>query len=133
MKARADRGTLERPWGRGSHSSIVGGVVMKLMIGVVLAVVLVAGCEQRYWYQEGKTFDECQAARNACRAELDKRSDLHYVSKYELEFIKTCMEQRGYRLVRASDLPLDIKRQEPDAESAVPIDRSWGIAGRLAP
>jgi hypothetical protein len=48
-------------------------------------------------------------------------------------FMKTCMEQRGYRLIRASDLPLDIKRQEPDAESAVPIDRSWGIAGRLSP
>lgn len=105
---------------------------MKLMMGVMLAIVLVAGCEQQYWYQEGKTFDECKADRDDCKAELRRRSDLNYVSGYELEFMKNCMEQRGYRLVPASDLPLDIKRQEPDRASAVPIDRSWGVAGRLS-
>jgi hypothetical protein len=102
-------------------------------VGLVLTLVLVAGCEQQYWYQEGKTFEECRADREACRAELDRRSDLHYVSGYELKFIKDCMEQKGYRLVAASDLPLNVKRQEPDVQSAVPIDRSWGIAGSIPP
>jgi hypothetical protein len=41
------------------------------------------------------------------------------------------MRRRGYRLVADDDLPLDIKREEPNTVSAVPWNRFYGVAGSL--
>ena len=77
------------------------------------------------------TFDECQADRAECRAELLKRADLQYVSDYERRFMENCMQQKGYRLVSAHDLPLDARRVEPNLATAVPWDHFYGLAGSL--
>ncbi len=94
-------------------------------------LLLTAGCGQKYWYQEGKTFDECKADRAACRAELRKRADRDRMGDYERRFMENCMEQRGYRLVKEKDLPLDVKREDADIPSEVPMARGYGVAGNL--
>ena len=75
-------------------------------------VVLATGCQRKYWYQEGKTFDECKADHEDCWAELRRRSDLRYPSSYTHQFLENCMRQRGYELVTQKDLPLDVKRED---------------------
>ena len=69
--------------------------------------------------------------RAACRAELLKRTDRERVGDYERRFMEDCMQQRGYQLVSEKDLPLDVKREEPDIPSEVPIARGYGVAGSL--
>jgi len=107
---------------------------MKTQVGLCvlgLGLLLTAGCGPKYWYQEGKTFEECRADRAACRAELLKRTDRERVGDYERRFMEDCMQQRGYQLVSEKDLPLDVKREEPDIPSEVPIARGYGVAGSL--
>jgi hypothetical protein len=53
------------------------------------------------------------------------------VSSYEERFMEDCMQKRGYRLVRDEDLPLDVRREEPNVVSAVPWNRFYGVAGRI--
>jgi hypothetical protein len=96
-----------------------------------LGLFLAAGCQPAYWYREGRTFDETKADFADCRAELIKRTDRHHLSDYERRFMEDCMEQRGYRLVRSSDLPLEVKREEPNVVTAVPWNRFYGFAGTL--
>ena len=98
---------------------------------IVMGLCLSGGCQPAYWYQEGRTFEECKADQADCRAELAKRMDRQHLSDYEERFMKDCMRQRGYELVREDDLPLDVKRQEPNAVSAVPWNRFYGVAGSL--
>ena len=101
-------------------------LIMRILLLVILCVV--AGCST-YWYQEGKSFDQCKKDRAECRAELLKRSDLKNLTvQYEVKFIKNCMAERGYRLVTQDKLPLDVKREEPD------VSLHWrtnGVAGTL--
>lgn len=97
----------------------------------VLALSATTGCELKYWYQEGKTFDQCKADRKICRAELLRRADAYRLGSYERRFMEECMRQRGYRLVSESELPLDVKREDPDIPSEVPWARSYGLAGTL--
>ena len=100
-------------------------MVLALLLTAVFAVV---GCST-YWYQEGRSFEECKQARAECQAEVLKRSDLRNLTlQYELKFIENCMTEKGYGLVPQDELPLDIKRAEPDT--------SWrwftqGVAGTL--
>ncbi len=103
-----------------------------LLHTTVVGLCLAAGCQQVYWYQEGKTFDECKADRADCRAELLKRTDLHHVGDYERRFMEDCMRRKGYQLVRQKELPLDVRREEPDVASALPWDRSYGVAGSIS-
>jgi hypothetical protein len=100
---------------------------------ILVGLGLAAGCQPVYWYQEGRTFDECKADHADCRAELVKRTDRHHMSDYERRFMENCMQQRGYRLVRDSDLPLDVRREEPDVVLAVPWNRFYGLAGSIEP
>jgi hypothetical protein len=92
------------------------------------SVFFLAGCS-KYWYQEGKTFDECKQARGECFAELKKRTDFSNPTiDYELEFMNDCMMKKGYREVSQDELPLDVKREEP------PSSLHWrtrGVAGTL--
>ncbi len=93
--------------------------------------MLATGCAEKYWYQEGRTFDECRADRAACRAELLQRTDLRSIGEYERRFMEDCMERRGYRLVSEKELPLDVKREASDMPSEVQRARGYGVAGSI--
>ena len=97
-----------------------------------LVLFLVAGCAQKYWYQEGKTFAECKADRAACLAELQKRSNLDPPGDYEHQFMKQCMQQKGYRLVPEKKLPLTLKRENSDIFWEVSLVPGDGVAGSIS-
>ncbi len=62
---------------------------MKLLLKLLLVAVVLftTGCAS-YWYQDGKTFDECKAARDKCFTELRKRTDFKgMTSDYEFKFM----------------------------------------------
>jgi hypothetical protein len=89
---------------------------------------LFQGCSS-YWYQEGKSFEECEQARAQCRNELLKRSDFKNLTvQYEVEFMKDCMGQKGYKQTYQNDLPLNVKREEPDSTLHW---RAVGLAGTI--
>ena len=62
----------------------------------VLAAVLLCffvGCTT-YWYQEGKTFEECKQDRLGCYEEMKKYSpDPENLGKYEFKVMKDCMKR----------------------------------------
>ncbi len=102
--------------------------------GLVLGLaVLASGCQRMYWYQEGKTFDECRADYEDCQAELLKRTDRRYPSSYRHRFIDNCMQARGYEVLAGKDLPLDVAREDPIVPSDWPGDHAYGVAGALRP
>jgi hypothetical protein len=94
---------------------------------VLLSIVamLASGCA-KYWYQEGKTFEQCQQDRLDCYNELTRRSDLRGSVNYDFKFMEACMKEKGYRLVPQNKLPLDAKRLGPDLTLHY---RMKGIAG----
>jgi hypothetical protein len=94
-------------------------------------VVLGAGCQQKYWYQEGKTFYQCKADHADCQTELGRRAHLLHRSSYSYRFLENCMQQKGYELVAEKDLPLDAKRQDPIVPSDVPWYHAYGVAGAI--
>ena len=104
-------------------------MMRKLIISLFLSsIIFLAGCSN-YWYQEGKSFEECGNARNECFAELQKRSDMSNLTvEYEIKFMNDCMTKKGYRQVPQDELPLGIKRQEPDSSFHY---RARGLAGIL--
>jgi len=106
---------------------------MKRFVIVVLLSLfgLTAGCGQQYWYQEGKTFDECSVDRASCRKELMRRTELRRIGEYERKFMEDCMQQKGYRLVKEKELPLGVRREDSDIPSEVPWARGYGVAGTL--
>ncbi len=108
---------------------IMRSYVLFFIVGFGLS--LVAGCGQKYWYQEGKTFEECKADRAACRAELLKRADTRQLGEYERKYMEDCMQQRGYRLVSEKELPLAAKREDSDIPSELPRARGYGVAGSI--
>jgi len=101
----------------------------KLVILLFLSsIIFLTGCS-KYWYQEGKGFEECKNARDECFAELKKRSDLSNLTvEYEIKFMNDCMTKKSYREVSQDELPLDAKRQEPDSSFHW---RARGLAGTL--
>ena len=89
----------------------------KLSIAVFLILVfscLTTGCQQ-YYYQEGKTIEECRQDRLDCFNELKKYSDLRTFGDYEFKFMEECMMEKGYSLVKEGDLPLRVKREHPQS------------------
>ncbi|MHC4744324.1 MAG: hypothetical protein ACYS8Z_20605, partial [Planctomycetota bacterium] len=87
-----------------------------------------AGCA-KYWYQEGKTFNEAKQDRKDCLEELKKYSpDWRDMGEYEFKFMNECMKSKGYRLVTENKLPLKVKRDDPDLMQNY---RRKGIAGTL--
>lgn len=96
-------------------------------------ICLSAGCA-KYFYQEGKTFDECERDRAKCVSEMRKRQADRTKSRgnYEYEYVEDCMKRRGYRLVTEGNLPLDVKRLDPDPGAAGFLyGARRGIAGTL--
>ena len=89
---------------------------MRRWAGILLVILVCfcCGCA-KYYYQDGKSFVQCQKDRAECKVELNKR--LAVQSKrpggYEYKFIEECMKNRGYELVTEGKLPLGAKRQDP--------------------
>jgi hypothetical protein len=105
---------------------------MKRLLGIVALVAVgscsLAGCTT-YWYQEGKTFDECKQAHLECYEGMKEYSDnWEEPGRYEFDYMKDCMIRRGYRLVTARKLYVTVKREPPAL--AVPW-QLHGVAGFL--
>ena len=102
---------------------------MKKILSITLLTLMCcfAGCTS-YWYQEGKTFEECRRDVSECRSEMQKYSDKSMnLGVYDLKFEKSCMEEKGYRLVKERDLPLRVRRQGPASSE----EGYNGVAGLL--
>jgi hypothetical protein len=105
--------------------------MQKLFLFVCLSVLFFvpSGCA-KYWYQEGKSFDECNHARAECFEALKKRTDFSSPTvEYELKYMNECMQAKGYREVSAKELPLEVRREEPETSLHW---RTRGIAGTVA-
>ncbi len=98
-----------------------------VILGVVAVSFLCTGCVQ-YWYQEGKTFRQCQQDSRDCFGELEKRTDFIGNSDYEFEYMTRCMQEKGYRPVKEKELPLEAKRAQPESSLHW---RMKGIAGEV--
>lgn len=101
-----------------------------LFFGFSFLFFVPAGCA-KYWYQEGKSFDECKKARAECFEELKKRTDFSSPTvEYEMKYMNECMQEKGYRQVSAKELPLDVRREEPESSLHW---RTRGLAGTVEP
>jgi hypothetical protein len=102
---------------------------MKKFLLIVPLLVLLAsltGCT-KYWYQEGKTYEQCKGDLQQCVAEMSKYSDKDInLGVYDISFERNCMEQGGYRLVKERNLPLRVRRQGPGT-----LAGTYGVAGHL--
>ena len=104
----------------------------------VLSLVLVcffSGCA-KYYYQEGKTLEECRQDAKGCYADFKKYQDrddrdevgrYNVVYDYEGTFMDSCMDDKGYGIVSESKLPLKVKREDTDRWSRV----HRGLSGTL--
>ncbi len=74
--------------------------MQKLIISLFLSsIIFLTGCST-YWYQEEKSFEQSKQAREECRSELLKRSDLKNLTvQYEVKFAENCMTEKGYKSV----------------------------------
>jgi len=100
-----------------------------IRVHVALLAILIccaAGCSTSYWYQEGKTFDECYADHRACFEQLAVLTDQTEFGNQELKIIADCMKSKGYRLKAASHLPYPTRTLHPDRTIHY---RLHGIAG----
>ena len=108
---------------------------MRCWVAVLLVTLtcLGTGCA-KYYYQEGKSFNECKKDCVDCMTELSKRLAVQSQSPggYEYRFIEECMKDRGYRLVTEDKLPLGAKRQDPaQTLRGILYGQRRGIAGTL--
>jgi hypothetical protein len=106
---------------------------MKSWILLVLAVLICfgGGCA-KYYYQEGKTFRQCEKDFADCSAELAKRVTNKKTGSYEHKYLEHCMTQKGYTTVTEDKLPLSVKREDPDLSLRGFIyGRRRGLAGAL--
>lgn len=102
-------------------------------VAALAVVCFVSGCAH-YYYQEGKTLEECRQDAQACYADFKKyqaveneealgRFNIDY--DYERDFLNTCMKDKGYSIVAENKLPLKVKRVDPDRWSK----KHHGLAG----
>ena len=97
-----------------------------VVASLFVLICICAGCTS-FWYQEGKTFEECRRDLQQCVAEMNKYSDKDTnLGVYDLRFERDCMKQRGYRLVKERNLPLRVRRQGPGSFTG-----TYGVAGLL--
>ncbi len=88
---------------------------------------LFSGCT-KYWYRQDTSFEQCKQDRKACMDALLQRSDMSYVTDYEIKFMETCMREKGYELIEKRKLPMEVRRQEPETSLHW---RMNGIAGSV--
>ena len=94
---------------------------------LLLSMSFLGGCA-KYWYQEGKSFDETTQALRACQADASRYADVERtlgLGSYERKFVRECMAKNGYRLVREKELPMRVKRESS------PVFGFSGIAGTI--
>jgi hypothetical protein len=94
---------------------------------LMVPLCLLCGCA-KYWYQEGKSFKQTNADLSACRAEAMRYSDVERtqgLGPYEEKFVRRCMEEQGYQLVREKDLPMRVRRESS------PVLGVPGVAGTI--
>jgi hypothetical protein len=106
---------------------------MKSWITLMLIVMLcICGGCAKYYYQEGKTFEQCKRDFVECERELAKRVTNQKPGAYEHKFLEHCMTQKGYTTVTEDKLPLSVKRKDPDLSLRGFIyGRRRGLAGAL--
>ena len=97
-----------------------------LVAPLLVLISILTGCKS-FWYQEGKTYEECRLDLHQCVAEMTKYSDKGYsLGAYDVRFERNCMKQMGYRLVKERRLPLTVRRQGPES-----FVGTYGVAGIL--
>ena len=102
---------------------------MRLILAGLLLfpACLLGGCA-KYWYQDGKTFDQCREDLAMCRSEATRYSDVertHGLGSYETQFVDRCMHEKGYQLLPEKDLPIRVKRESS------PVFGIPGVAGAI--
>ena len=87
-----------------------------MVLWTLCLICFLTGCA-KYYYQEGKTFNQCAWDRADCLFELKKRHASHSDGwgDYRYKFLENCMKNKGYQLVTEDQLPLEVKRQDPDS------------------
>jgi hypothetical protein len=99
-----------------------------IILFLAICGVFLSGCTQ-YWYQEGVTYKQCLKDREECFKELQKRTDFKNTGNYEFDFVAQCMREKGYELATEKELPMDVKRSEPETSLHWRIK---GLAGSLS-
>jgi len=109
---------------------------MKVPVALLLVcLICLSTVCAKYYYQEGKTFDECSKDRADCLSELKNRiaSTSKQPGSYEYKFVEDCMRKKEYRLVTENQLPLDVKRLDTDTSLMGQLyGYRRGIAGTLS-
>ena len=100
--------------------------MVRFHVALLVMICFTAGCSTKYWYQEGKTFDECYDDHRACYEELTRLSTPTGFGEREMKIVADCMKSRGYRPVAEDRLPYPTKRLRPDRTIHY---RLRGIAG----
>ncbi len=103
--------------------------IVTVILLVCVSLLFATGCGS-YWYQEGKTYEQCKQDIKECMTELSKYEDLNspYSSTfYADDFEKDCMQKKGYKLYSEDKLPMHTKRQTLTGV----LSSNYGIAGRL--
>lgn len=104
------------------------------LLSLVL-VCFVSGCA-KYYYQEGRTLEDCRQDAKGCYADFKKVQDPEYreevpryniVYDHEGNFLDACMDDKGYEIVTEKKLPLSVKREAPDRW----VRSHRGLAGTL--
>jgi len=106
---------------------------MKNVAAILLPclVCILTGCG-RYYFQEGKTYNECERDWTVCVSELNKLKTVLDWGAYEYRFVEDCMKNKGYKLVFGHELPLETKRRNPDSTTLGLLrGRRQGVAGIL--
>jgi len=103
--------------------------MVELRMGLILAMLcFCSGCGTQYWYQEGKTFDQCYEDHRGCYEELAELSELTGLGDRELDIIDDCMRRKGYRPVLGNSLPPRTRSLRPNRSIHY---RLKGLAGSL--
>jgi hypothetical protein len=102
---------------------------MRLIVGALLLLSssILGGCA-KYWYQDGRTFDETKRDLARCQSEAVRYSDVgrtYGLGSYERDFVENCMHGKGYELVPEKDLPVRVKRESS------PVFGIPGVAGTI--
>jgi hypothetical protein len=97
--------------------------MLKRLITVILIILFCFSTGCTYWYQQGRTFNECEEDLQQCLSELNKYADMSDIGNYEVNFIKNCMTRKGYTLFLEDSLPVTVKRRDPA------MNTFWLLAG----
>ena len=96
---------------------------MKRICLLILIILFCFSTGCTYWYQQDRTFKECDEDLQQCLRELKEYADMSDIGNYEVNFIKNCMTQKGYTLFLEDSLPATVKRRDPTR------DTFWLLAG----